>query len=78
MREDERKKEGQVTVDVVFETSQARKLTFMREVRKKGGTGKCHLDYWTKLRPSIPWMSVATVAATALVFQQMRLLFEHQ
>lgn len=45
MREDERKKEGQVTVDVVFETSQARKLTFMREVRKKGGTGKCHLDY---------------------------------
>lgn len=29
MREDERKKEGQVTVDVVFETSQARKLTFI-------------------------------------------------
>lgn len=34
MREDERKKEGQVAIDVVFETSQARKLAFMREVRK--------------------------------------------
>lgn len=77
MREDERKKEGQVAVDIVFETSQARKLAFMREVRKKEGqTSAIWITERNYVRPFRG--CVATVTATALEFQQMRLLFEHQ